>query len=182
MLNFAKLEAGKVQFNPAETTLNPLLDGLEELVRPQLREKSLAYEYRPFDRRSTATIDGEKFQQILLNLLSNAVKYTGEGGRVCLAWEMDGADIVVRVSDTGRGIPSDKLEAIFEPFVQVEPLRTRVSGGAGLGLAISRDIARAMGGDIRVKSKLGEGSTFTLRLPKDGPAAPVIPPAGDSPP
>ena len=182
MLNFAKLEAGKVQFNPAETTLNPLLDGLEELVRPQLREKKLDYEYRAFDERATATIDGEKFQQILLNLLSNAVKYTDEGGRVCLGWEIDGAEIVVRVSDTGRGIPRDKLQAIFEPFVQVEPLRTRVSGGAGLGLAISRDIARAMGGDIRVKSRLGEGSTFTLRLPKDGPAAPVIPPAGDSPP
>ncbi len=169
MLNFAKLEAGKVQFQHVKTTLNPLLDGIEELIRPQLREKNLAYEYQPFDRRSTVTIDGEKFQQILLNLLSNAVKYTDEGGRVCLEWEIDGSDIVVRVSDTGKGIPHDKLQAIFEPFVQVEPLRTRVTGGAGLGLAISRDIARAMGGDITVESKPWKGSTFTLRLPKDGP-------------
>lgn len=181
MLNFAKLEAGKVQFNHVETTLNPLLDGLDELIRPQLREKNLGYEYRPFDRRSTATIDGEKFQQILLNLLSNAIKYTDEGGRVCLAWEIDGADIVVRVSDTGKGIPPDKLQAIFEPFVQVEPLRTRVTGGAGLGLAISRDIARAMGGDIWVRSRLGEGSIFTLRLPKDGPDARVNPSVAGSP-
>lgn len=181
LLNFAKLEAGKVQFNHVETTLNPLLDGLEELIRPQLREKNLAYEYGPFDRRCTATIDGEKFQQILLNLLSNAIKYTDEGGRVCLEWEMDGADIVVRVSDTGKGIPRDKLQAIFEPFVQVEPLRTRVMGGAGLGLAISRDIARAMGGEISVKSKLREGSTFTLRLPKDGPVGRFSPPSEGSP-
>jgi PAS domain S-box-containing protein len=182
MLNFAKLEAGKVQFEHVKTALNPLLDGLEELIRPQLREKNLAYEYRPFDRRSTATIDGEKFQQILLNLLSNAVKYTDEGGRVCLEWEIEGAEVVVRVRDTGKGIPGDKLQAIFEPFVQVEPLRTRVTGGAGLGLAISRDIARAMGGDISVKSKLREGSTFTLRLPKDGPVGRVSPAVEGSPP
>lgn len=182
MLNFAKLEAGKVQFQHVETRLNPLLDGLEELIRPQLREKKLTYEYRPFDQRSTATIDGEKFQQVLLNLLSNAIKYTNEGGRVCLEWEIDGPDVVVRVSDTGKGIPRDKLQAIFEPFVQVEPLRTRVTGGAGLGLAISRDIARAMGGDISVESELHEGSTFTLRLPKDGPAGQLTPAAEGSPP
>ena len=182
MLNFAKLEAGKVQFQHVETKLNPLLDGLEELIRPQLREKKLTYEYRPFDQSSTATIDGEKFQQILLNLLSNAIKYTEDGGRVCLEWKIDGPDIVVRVSDTGKGIPRDKLQAIFEPFVQVEPLRTRVSGGAGLGLAISRDIARAMGGDISVESELHDGSTFTLRLPKDGPAEQVSSPAEGSPP
>lgn len=166
MLNFAKLEAGKVQFTYVDIRLDPLLRGLEELVRPQLLEKDLAYSYRSFDGMSTACLDGEKFQQIMLNLLSNAIKYTDPGGRVDLDWKIDGPDVVVNVRDTGKGIPPDKLEAIFEPFVQVEPLRTRVTGGAGLGLAISQDIARRMGGAISVESSLGNGSTFTLCLPR----------------
>lgn len=181
MLNFATLEAGKVRFTYVDVTLDPLLSGLEELVRPQLLEKGLDYEYRSFDKRSTATLDGEKFQQIMLNLLSNAIKYTDEGGRVCLDWKIEGPYVVVSVSDTGRGIPSDKLEAIFEPFVQVEPLRTRVTGGAGLGLAISKDIAREMGGDISVKSRIGDGSTFTLRLPRELPRSEIKAKSAGSP-
>ena len=81
-------------------------------------------------------------------------------------WKIDDGEVVVNVRDTGKGIPPDKLEAIFEPFVQVEPLRTRVTGGAGLGLAISQDIARRMGGGISVESTMGKGSTFTLRVPR----------------
>ena len=174
MLNFAKLEAGKVQFTYADFRLDPLLRGLEELVRPQLLEKDIAYEYRSFDTSSMACLDGEKLQQIMLNLLSNAIKYTDEGGRIDVAWKIVGPDLEVTVRDTGRGIPPDKLDAIFEPFVQVEPLRTRVTGGAGLGLAISQDIARQMGGAISVESSVGDGSTFTLRLPRarKGPATP----------
>ena len=174
MLNFARLEAGKVQFTYADVRLDPLLRGLEELVRPQLLEKDLAYTYRSFDSTSTAFLDGEKFQQVMLNLLSNAIKYTDPGGRIDLAWKIDGPDVVVNVRDTGKGIPPDKLDAIFEPFVQVEPLRTRVTGGAGLGLAISQDIARRMGGAISVESSMGKGSTFSLRLPRaqNEPATP----------
>jgi PAS domain S-box-containing protein len=180
MLNFVKLEAGKVQFSYVTFTLDPLLQGLEELVRPQLLEKDLKYEYRSFDGRSTATLDGEKFQQIMLNLLSNAIKYTPDGGRVGVDWKIDGPDVVVNVADTGRGIPGDKLDDIFEPFVQVEPLRTRVTGGVGLGLAISQDIAREMGGAITVRSRLGSGSTFTLRLPRERPGETVTASSGRS--
>ncbi|HUR92087.1 MAG TPA: ATP-binding protein [Gemmatimonadaceae bacterium] len=174
MLNFAKLEAGKVQFSYVTATINPLLSGLEELIRPQLLEKNLEYEYRSFDKSVTATVDAEKFQQVMLNLLSNAIKYTDSGGKISLYWSVDGPDLIVSVSDTGRGVPDDKLDDIFEPFVQVEPLRTRATGGAGLGLAISRDIARTMGGEVSVQSEVGEGSTFTLRLPLAGiePATP----------
>lgn len=169
ILNFAKLEAGKIQFNYETFALGSMLEGLEELVRPQLREKNLSYEYRASDERVTARLDVEKFQQVMLNLLSNAIKYTEDGGSIILGWKPEGADILVSVRDSGRGIPAEKLDTIFEPFVQVEQLRTRVMGGAGLGLAISRDIAREMGGDISVESEPGEGSTFTLRLPRDGP-------------
>jgi signal transduction histidine kinase len=111
--------------------------------------------------------DPEKLRQILLNLLSNAVKFTDPGGRVTLACETDEAAGVVRVrvTDTGRGIAPDQLERIFEPFVQVDRHRTHESQqGVGLGLAISRDLARAMGGDLSAESTPGDGSTFTLTL------------------
>ncbi len=182
MLNFAKLEAGKVQFSYVEVALDPLLGGLEELIRPQLLERKLDYEYRSYEPRVTAELDGEKFQQVMLNLLSNAIKYTEAGGRIGISWKIEGENVLVSVSDTGRGIPEDKLEPIFEPFVQVEQLRTRIMGGSGLGLAISRDIARAMGGDIGVESELGKGSTFTLKLPLRRPSEDVSSPVADSPP
>ncbi len=182
MLNFARLEAGKVQFSYVEVALDPLLGGLEELIRPQLLERKLDYEYRSYDPRVTAELDGEKFQQVMLNLLSNAIKYTESGGRIGISWKIEGENVLVSVSDTGRGIPEDKLEPIFEPFVQVEQLRTRIMGGSGLGLAISRDIARAMGGDIGVESELGKGSTFTLKLPLRRPSEDVSSPVADSPP
>ena len=175
MLNFAKLEAGRVQFSYVTVPVAPLLAGLEELIEPQLQDKSIAYEFKSSAPDTTLTVDVEKFQQVLLNLLSNAIKYTDRGGKVSLSWAVKGEDLLVSVTDTGRGVPADKLEAIFEPFVQVEPLRTRATGGAGLGLAISREIARTMGGDVSVQSKVGEGSTFTLRLPRAGiePATPL---------
>ncbi|CAN5709164.1 hypothetical protein BH23GEM1_BH23GEM1_01810 [soil metagenome] len=180
ILNFARLEAGKVEFTYENFALEPMLRGLEELVGPQLHEKNISYEYESSDGSSTAHLDVEKFQQVMLNLLSNAIKYTDEGGHVSLDWKIDGPDVVVRVRDTGHGIPTDKLEAVFEPFVQVEQLRTRVAGGAGLGLAISRDIARAMGGDISAVSKPGVGSTFTVRLPRAGRGATVTGEPADS--
>jgi signal transduction histidine kinase len=114
--------------------------------------------------------DREKFAQVLLNLLSNAVKFTPPGGRITVQVDSPdgGSSVRVRVRDTGVGIPADRLEAIFEPFVQVErgthPYSSRAEG-TGLGLSISRELARAMGGDLVAESRLGEGSTFTLTLP-----------------
>ena len=114
--------------------------------------------------------DEERARQILLNLVTNAIKYTAEGGSVslhCRAVDDAGARWVdVAVRDGGRGIPADKLEAIFDPFMQVGRTLSRPEAGVGLGLAISRDLARGMGGDLTVESALGEGSTFTLRLPR----------------
>jgi signal transduction histidine kinase len=110
--------------------------------------------------------DGEKLQQIILNLLTNAVKFTERGGLVRLEVTAEKEAVLVRVSDTGIGIPTDKLQKIFEPFVQVDPNYTRTRDGVGLGLAISRDLARGMGGDLSVSSVEGHGSTFTLTLPR----------------
>jgi signal transduction histidine kinase len=110
--------------------------------------------------------DAEKLQQVLLNLLSNAVKFTHDGGRIAI--EGDPADeagkVSIRVIDTGRGIPADKLNTIFDPFIQVDASHSRESQGTGLGLTISRDLARGMGGDLQVRSELGVGSSFMLTL------------------
>jgi signal transduction histidine kinase len=115
-----------------------------------------------------ARADRDKLQQVVLNLLSNAVKATPAGGRVRLECGAapDGTRVIVRVSDTGVGIPPDKLQSIFDPFVQVDRKLSRPGEGVGLGLAISRDLARAMGGDLTAESVVGEGSTFTLVLPR----------------
>ena len=108
-----------------------------------------------------------KLEQVLLNLLSNAAKFTDPRGRVWID-TVERTDkpgkVFVRVSDTGRGIPRDKLESIFEPFTQVDASHSRAGHGIGLGLAISRELARGMGGDLRVRSQLGHGSVFTVTL------------------
>jgi signal transduction histidine kinase len=110
--------------------------------------------------------DPEKLQQIIVNLLSNAVKFTPRDGRITVACMAHATTVSISVRDTGRGIPPDKLEAIFEPFVQVERALTRETEGSGLGLAISRQLARAMNGELAVASEPGAGSTFTLTLPR----------------
>jgi signal transduction histidine kinase len=124
------------------------------------------YDYLPGSAMLMVRADRDKLQQIVLNLLSNAVKFTDHGGRITLAAEAEGDRVCIRVSDTGRGIPAEELEKIFEPFVQVDRGLTRTTEGTGLGLSISRDLARTMAGDLRVASEVGVGSTFTLSLPR----------------
>jgi signal transduction histidine kinase len=166
ILNFAKLEAGRVQFQPTDISMNETLGQLEELIAPQLQEKKLQYEYNCCDPSYTAYTDPERLQQILLNLLSNAIKFTPPGGKVTVTCGPTRERMLVRVTDTGVGIPEDKLEQIFEPFVQLGRGQTAGVVGTGLGLSISRDLARAMGAELTAKSKLDEGSTFTLSLPR----------------
>ena len=173
ILNFARLEAGQVEFHVADVDLAPMVDDLESLVGPQLAAKALTFSHDGCGADTpqwphVVCADPGKLRQVLLNLLTNAIKFTDAGGRVALSCERDVAHGVVRlrVSDTGRGIPPSQLERIFEPFVQVDRHRTLESQqGVGLGLAISRDLARGMGGDLTVESTPGVGSTFTLTLP-----------------
>jgi len=109
--------------------------------------------------------DRDKIQQILINLVSNSIKFTAAGGTIAVKCERLDGHVSFQVSDTGKGIPGDKLAEIFDPFVQVNPKFTRPQDGVGLGLAISRDLARGMGGDLTATSEVGVGSTFTLCLP-----------------
>jgi signal transduction histidine kinase len=166
ILNFARLESGRVEYQVADVPLAEVLGAMEPLIDPQVQAKGLRYEACEPDAGLRVRTDPEKLQQILLNLLSNAIKFTDAGGSVAMGCEARDGHVLVRVRDTGRGIPPDKLEAIFEPFTRVENAHTRTTEGTGLGLAISRDLARAMGGDISAESTPGEGSVFTLVLPR----------------
>jgi signal transduction histidine kinase len=173
VLSFARVEAGRVEYRVEDVRLGPLVADLEALVGPQLAAAGLAYDHdgcgpETPERPHVARADAEKVRQVLLNLLTNAVKFTAPGGRVALACEHDAAAGVVRVrvSDTGRGIAPDQHARVFEPFVQVDRQQRHASQqGVGLGLAISRNLARGMGGDLTVESTPGAGSTFTLTLP-----------------
>jgi signal transduction histidine kinase len=164
VLNFAKLDAGRVEFRITTVAMRDVLKAIEAMVLPQLAAKSLAFTMRCDDLDLAVLADREKLQQILLNLLSNAIKFTPAGGRIALECSAQPELARVTVRDTGPGIASDALDTIFEPFVQVDRSLTNLKEGAGLGLAISRELARGMGGELSAESALGEGATFILTL------------------
>jgi PAS domain S-box-containing protein len=164
ILDFAKLEGGQIELSMTEIPIEETLRSAEALVAPQFAKKSIAYTHHAGDTTVTVFADREKVQQIVLNLLANAMRFTPSGGAVDLDWRIENDSLLVHVRDTGPGIPEEKAEQIFEPFVQLRAPGSVPSGGTGLGLAISRDLARAMGGEVRVTSAVGVGSVFTLVL------------------
>ncbi|HEY2067689.1 MAG TPA: PAS domain S-box protein [Gemmatimonadaceae bacterium] len=164
VLNFAKLDAGQVHYRLAPVRVRDVLGHLDDLVAPQLQAKELTYQLTDCDESIVATADPEKLQQVVLNLLSNAIKFTPKGGRIGVSCAADGAWTLINVSDTGVGIEADRLGVIFDPFVQVDRTLRRPHEGVGLGLSISRDLVRGMGGTLTVRSTPGAGSTFTVRL------------------
>ena len=172
ILNFAKIEAGHVAVDHVPVDVCAVLESLEELIQPQLREKNLGFGVEHPEAGTTAVGDADKVRQILLNLLSNAIKFTQPGGHIDVACVVKDEEVDIVVSDTGVGIPEDKTQAVFEPFVQVGRDFSTSHGGTGLGLSISRDLARRMGGDLTVQSELGQGSVFTLSLVRYRASAP----------
>jgi signal transduction histidine kinase len=166
ILKFAKLESGQLEVKMEDFRVGDAVRAAEELVKPQLDARRIQYQLSAGDEGVTVRSDRERFQQIILNLLGNAAKFTPEGRSVTVGWEQKGDKVLTHVTDTGIGIPADQLDRIFDPFVQVDASTTRQSEGVGLGLAIGRDLARQMGGDVTVSSQLGQGSTFTLTLPR----------------
>jgi len=163
VLNFAKLDAGQVQYRMTDVPLQDALSQVESLVAPQLEARRQTYRFQCASALMVRA-DRDKLQQVVLNLLSNAIKFTPEEGAITLSCREDGEFACVEVSDTGPGIPDERLEAVFDPFVQVDRALNRPHEGVGLGLAISRDLAQGMGGTLTVRSTPGEGSVFTLRL------------------
>jgi PAS domain S-box-containing protein len=166
VLNFAKVQAGHVSLDVADFSIRSVLEDVRVLVLPPMHAKRLAFTVgAASDPEASVRGDREKVQQILLNLLSNAAKFTAPGGRVAVEWQRVRERVDVTVTDTGIGIPPDKINLAFEPFVQLGSDRTTVGQGTGLGLAISRELARSMNGDLSATSEPGTGSVFTLSLP-----------------
>ena len=167
ILDYAKLEACKHQLERRSTMFLLKLEAVREMVEPSYRTKNIEL-YVGCEAPSTWVLgDTDAIKQVLLNLLNNACKFTPARGRVTVRIRLVGGLLVAEVQDTGIGIPLDKQAMIFEPFTQVNPTTTREYGGAGLGLAISRQLCRAMGGDLTVTSNLGEGACFRMTLPRD---------------
>lgn len=165
LLNVVRLDAGRLQYDITDVPLGSAMARVEELILPQLHAKGLSYEHVACDPSLAVRADEEKLRQVLVNVLTNAIKFTDAGG-VALWTEARGQVVHIHVRDTGTGIPLDQLDKIFEPFVQVGRRLNRPAEGVGLGLAISRDLARGMHGDLTVESDVDAGSTFTLTLPR----------------
>jgi PAS domain S-box-containing protein len=167
VLDFAKVQAGRVPMAITDFDVQGVLDDVRALVLPQMLGKALILEVPALGGDPVFVhADRDKVQQILLNLLSNAIKFTARGGRVTLGWTAEAQTVAVTVADTGVGIPVERLEPVFEPFVQLGSDRTTIGQGTGLGLAISRELARTMGGELTLVSEVAVGSVFTLALPR----------------
>ncbi len=171
ILNFSRIEAGQLSYDIEPIAVREVIDAVAQMIVPQAKAKGVVFERCALVDVPTLLADRAKFEQVLLNLLSNALKFTDRGGRVWFSWAAEQSVVTVTVHDTGIGIPSDQVDAIFEPFIQVGRSLTNMREGTGLGLAISRDLTRAMGGDISVKSVVGQGSAFTISLPLANPSA-----------
>jgi signal transduction histidine kinase len=165
VLGYLKLGSGRVSYEIRDVRVEDMVVAAEDIVRSLMESKQLRYE-RKSERDVFVRADRDKVQQIILNLLSNAIKFTDGGGSVAIEWAPVEANVAIRVKDTGHGIPADRVENVFEPFVQVDSSRTRPAEGTGLGLSISRDFAIGMGGKLFVESELERGSVFTLVLPQ----------------
>ena len=165
ILNYARLEAGRIQYTIERVHLHEVIADLEPLIFPQLHAKQLRFELASCPSELAVQADSDKVRQILINLLSNAIKFTPRRGSIVITCQKDESNARVVVEDTGPGIPAEKMQTIFEPFVQLDRNLTTVQEGSGLGLAISRDLARGMGGELHAESAVGKGSKFTLILP-----------------
>jgi signal transduction histidine kinase len=174
VLNYAKLEAGRVEYRSGSVHIPDVVAEAESYIAPLAAQKGIHFVHGRGPVVEAAG-DVEKVRQVLINLLSNAVKFTEPGGTVETTWSARDGNAFIHVRDTGVGVAEDRLESIFEPFVQVDADLTRMHQGTGLGLSIARELARGMHGDITVRSRPGAGSTFTLRmrLADDSPAVPA---------
>ena len=165
ILNFTKLEAGEVEIELSRVNVGEVWNDLAAMVEPQMIERSLTLLTDDMPEQLHVVANAEKLRQVMLNLLTNALKFTPAGGEVALEVTYDEDTVTLAVRDSGRGIPPDRLENIFEPFVQVDRHITKVEDqGVGLGLAISFELVRAMGGTLRAESEVDVGSVFFVTL------------------
>jgi signal transduction histidine kinase/ActR/RegA family two-component response regulator len=181
VLDVSKIESGKMEIARADFKFDALADGLRQLYAGLAQDKGLAFRLE-MDPAVAGWRNGDeaRLRQVLGNLISNAIKFTDQG-TVVVRVAGDAAAMVFSVHDTGVGIPADQHAQIFETFVQIDGSRTRRSGGAGLGLAICRELVKLMGGTIALESAVGAGSCFTVTLPLPAVDAPAVAAAAAQP-
>jgi len=174
LLDLSKIEAGKIELEDAVIDVGEMARSAQTAFTTLLAAKDLylVVEVAP-EANGRWRGDATRVRQILYNLVSNAVKFTAQGS-VQVFIDHDGAQLIMEVSDTGPGIPEDRLESLFDKFVQADASTTRRFGGTGLGLAICRELADLMGGSITVNSVVGQGSTFRVRLPLERVEGPAV--------
>jgi signal transduction histidine kinase len=178
LLIFARSESGGLEYHITQVSADAMLREVADMLQVAAQERGLTLTHVPGGDVAQATADPARVRQILLNLVMNAIKYA-TAGDVMLSAVATADAVAIRIADAGPGIPAEKLEAIFDPFVQLAAGLADRRGGVGLGLAISRDMARAMNGELTVSSSQPGGSTFTLTLPRaaaESPARFVSPP------
>ena len=164
ILTYSRTEAGQLSVKSEQVDVSALVRETVALIEPFLSKNGVSFKLSIPDASIMMETDPGLLRQILINLLTNAAKFT-DAGEIHLEVSQDGKDLTSRVQDTGFGIAPENLERIFEPFQRVDDPRVQKEQGAGLGLAVSRRLARLLGGDLTVESEPGVGSTFTLRCP-----------------
>ncbi len=166
----ALAEAGQIKLAPRPADIGSLIEKALAALRPQLVTKGVEAKVSLPDGLPEVEVDPERIGQVLHNLLDNALHYTPAGGEISITATKEGNEVEVRVRDSGPGIAPEHLPYVFERFYRADPSRARATGGAGLGLAIVRQLVQAHGGHVRAESETGRGATFTFTLPVAAPA------------
>ncbi|HET6760948.1 MAG TPA: HAMP domain-containing sensor histidine kinase [Gemmatimonadaceae bacterium] len=173
ILTFARVDIGRERVRWESMSINHTLADAASLVQPMAADKHLGFVVELLDEDQAIQTDGTKLRQMLVNLLSNGIKFTDKG-EVRLGCAINNGVLEVRIADTGVGIAAENIEDVFEPFWQAEQTATRKTGGTGLGLSVTRKLARLLGGDVTVASRMGAGTTFLLTLPMKAPAGETV--------
>ena len=173
ILTFARVDIGRERVRWESLSVNHTLSDAASLVEPMASAKNLKLVVTLLDEDQSIQTDGTKLRQMLVNLLSNGIKFT-EKGEVNLGCIVNNGMLEIAIADTGVGIAAENVEYVFEPFWQAEQTATRKTGGTGLGLSVTRKLARLVGGDVTVASKVGAGTTFLLMLPMKAPAGETV--------
>jgi signal transduction histidine kinase len=169
ILTFARVDIGRERVRWESMSINHTIADAAALVEPMAAAKSIDFIVDLLEEDEPIQTDGTKLRQMLVNLLSNGIKFT-ENGEVRVSCLVNSGVLELRIADTGVGIAAENIEEVFEPFWQAEQSTTRKTGGTGLGLSVTRKLARLLGGDVTVASRLGAGTTFLLTLPMKAPA------------